>query len=238
MTHWEKPHRNAADVLAVDVLDAFAGGGMVRVLERRSDAVILERLQPGTPLSALVANGEDDRATRILAHTIRQLRAERIPRGIPAAADLGAAFDRYRESGDRELPTELVHEARRQYFDLCDTQQAVRLLHGDLHHDNVLFDERRGWIAIDPHGVAGEVEYELAAALRNPVEQPGMLTEAGVFERRVDVFVGELAVDADRVRRWAFAAAVLAAIWTIEDGVDPALRQRWIAFAGMIQPRA
>src|SRR6266567_6137524 len=34
------------------------------------------------------------------------------------------------------------------------------LVHGDLHHDNVLSSARAGWLAIDPKGVAAEPAYE------------------------------------------------------------------------------
>jgi hypothetical protein len=43
------------------------------------------------------------------------------------------------------------------------------LLHGDLHHWNILSSEREGWLAIDPKGLAGEAECETGAFLRNPL---------------------------------------------------------------------
>ena len=227
-------HRNAGDRLAADVLEAFGGRGVVRVLERQAEAVLLERLEPGTPLSALVVNGEDDEATRILARTILQMRADSVPDGVPAAADLGVSFARYLEAGDRRLPAPLVRAAGRVYSDLCASQSRVRLLHGDLHHDNVLFDARRGWVAIDPKGVVAEVEYEIGAALRNPVDRPDLFGNPRVFGRRVDCFARELTANRERIKRWAFSTAVLAAIWTIEDRDDQGLRAHWIAFAESI----
>jgi streptomycin 6-kinase len=231
-----KPHRHAQDVLSAEVLAAFDGRGTVRILERRPDAVVLERLEPGTPLAVLAGNGEDDEATRILARTIRQMRADTIPPGVPTAADLGASFARYLKDRTSEVPAPLVQTAMHVYFDLCASQTNVRLLHGDLHHDNVLFDARREWIAIDPKGVIGELEYELAAGLRNPIDRPDVFGDPRGFDRRVNRFARDLPVDAGRVKRWAFATAVLAAIWTVEDADDPALRQHWIAFAQSIQP--
>jgi streptomycin 6-kinase len=58
---------------------------------------------------------------------------------------------------------------------LCSSQRYRRLLHGDLHHGNVLHDSERGWVAIDPKGVLGEPEYEIGVALRNPIEIRGSL---------------------------------------------------------------
>ena len=43
----------------------------------------------------------------------------------------------------------------------------VTVLHGDLHHDNVLHGSR-GWLAIDPKGLIGERTYEVANLLGNP----------------------------------------------------------------------
>ena len=234
---YRKPYRDGADRLAADVLEVFAGNGTVRIIERLADAVLLERLDPGTPLSTLVANGQDDEATRILVRTIQQMRADSIPAGVPAAADLGVSFASYLESGDRRLPPSVVRDANRIYGELCASQTDVRLLHGDLHHDNVLFDARRGWVAIDPKGVIGEVEYEVAAALRNPIAQPAVFAEARVFARRLDVLADELRLDAERVKRWAFATAVLAAIWIVEDDDDLAVGEQWIALADTLAPR-
>jgi streptomycin 6-kinase len=49
-----------------------------------------------------------------------------------------------------------------------------------LHHYNVLFDiESAVWVAIDPKGVVGELEYEVGAIIRNPVENPGLYVSSG-----------------------------------------------------------
>jgi streptomycin 6-kinase len=82
----------------------------------------------------------------------------------------------------------------------------------------VLRDEHRGWIAIDPKGVIGELEYEIGAALRNPAERPDLLASPEVIERRLGVFYDALGIDVDRARAWAFAQGVLSAIWSVEDG--------------------
>jgi streptomycin 6-kinase len=39
---------------------------------------------------------------------------------------------------------------------LGESQRSTRLLHGDLHRHNVLSDDARGSVAIDPKGVVGE----------------------------------------------------------------------------------
>lgn len=92
------------------------------------------------------------------------------------------------------------------------------LLHGDLQHYNVLFDNARGWVAIDPKGVVGELEYEIGAILRNPVEQPEIFADPSVIKGRLETLTSHLHLDYSRALRWSFAQAVLSAIWSVEDG--------------------
>ena len=85
---------------------------------------------------------------------------------------------RYAAAGDERIPRALLDPAQRIYADLVRRSAMPALLHGDLHHYNVLSDRARGWCAIDPKGVVGELEYELGAALRNPIDRPGLVREA------------------------------------------------------------
>jgi streptomycin 6-kinase len=201
------------------VLEAFDGNGVVRVLDQIDGALLLERLSPGTPLTSLVVRGDDHRATGILADVIARMSPRQPPDGTPTAEDWGEGFTRHAASGDASIPRTLLLEAGRLYAWLCRSQSRVRLLHGDLHHGNVLHDSGRGWVAIDPKGVVGELEYETGAALRNPQGHPGLFTDPTVITRRVDQLAQALELDAGRILGWAFAQAVLSAIWTVEDGL-------------------
>ena len=55
------------------VLRAFAGEGAVTVYESETDAVLLERLEPGEQLVNLVKRGDDEEATKILAQVIGKI---------------------------------------------------------------------------------------------------------------------------------------------------------------------
>ena len=201
-----------------EVLKAFAGDGAVRVYESETGAVLLERLEPGEELVNLVKRGEDEEATKILAQVMKKLAHHQAPAECPTVADWGRGFDRYLTSGDRQLPLELVHEAHGLYQDLTATQGTTMLLHGDLQHYNVLFDNERGWVAIDPKGVVGEWEYEVAALLRNPVEQPELFANVTTINRRLEILTTLLPLNYSRALRWSYAQSILSAIWDIEDG--------------------
>lgn len=200
------------------VLAAFDGRGTVRVLDYVEGALLLERLDPGNLLSGIVLEGRDDEATAIIADVISRMSPTTAPTGTPTAIELAESFSRYRASGDSQIPVELSSSAERVYRELCETETSPRLLHGDLQHYNVLFDSSRGWLAIDPKGIVGEIEYELGASLRNPYEMPDVLCNPEVIRRRVDQYAKLPGLDATRILRWAFAQAVLSAIWGFEDG--------------------
>jgi len=140
-----------------EVLKAYDGDGAVRVHESETGAVLLERLEPGEQLVDVVKRGDDDEATKILAEVIAKLANHEAPAVCPTVADWERGFDRYLLSSDEQIPREIVEYAREIYNNLASSQHKTMLLHGDLQHYNVLFDNQRGWTAIDPKGVAGEL---------------------------------------------------------------------------------
>jgi streptomycin 6-kinase len=102
---------------------------------------------------------------------------------------------------------------------LNDSAAEPVLLHGDLHHENILAARREPWLSIDPKGVVGEPAYEVGALLRNPNRRilawPNL---ARVMERRIRQLSDELGFE--RVRGWGMSQAILAAVWSCEDGAD------------------
>ncbi|OFW18755.1 MAG: hypothetical protein A3G21_12445 [Acidobacteria bacterium RIFCSPLOWO2_12_FULL_66_21] len=201
-----------------EILQAFQGHGVVRIYEFVAGGMLLERAMPGESLVPLATSGRDAEATAILAKVIKQMSPTSASSQCPTVHDWAKAFTGYLQSGDEQISRDLVQDAHGAYMELENSQREVRLLHGDLHHYNVLRDARRGWLAIDPKGVVAEVEYECGAVLRNPVEDPDLFTSLGVVENRVEILARTLGASAHRILRWAYTQAVLSAIWDIEDG--------------------
>ena len=218
------------------VLDAFEGEGVVRVFEHVPGALLLERLCPGTRLVDLVLRGDDDDATSVLAAIIGKISPHRTIANVPTVEDWGKGLDRYAESNQTHIPRPLLLEAQRLHSELCASQSQSRLLHGDLHHDNVLFDADRGWLAIDPKGVIGELDYEVGATLRNPTERPELFTDPATIEKRVQCFARTLTLNPGRILAWAFVQAVLSAVWLVEDGFPVDSGHQTIALANAIRP--
>jgi streptomycin 6-kinase len=217
-----------------EILHAYDGAGMVRVYESEAGAVLLERLDPGNELVELVREGKDERATEILANVLQQLANHSAPHGCPTVFDWARGFDRYLNTGDQQVPAVLVHQAQESYRSLASSSLRTMLLHGDLHHYNVLFDTKRGWVAIDPKGVVGELEYEVGAILRNPWEQPCFFSRV-VLERRLQILSDALQLNYLRALQWSFAQAVLSAIWDVEDGKRVAANHPGLTLARTIE---
>ena len=203
-------------------LDHYGGRGAVRLIARKDGAMLMERAWPGRPLSGLALSGRDDEATGIVAGLIAELHRRPAPAGLRTIEDWGRGFGRIRPSAlAAGADAALIDRAEAIFAELCASQNASVLLHGDLHHDNILEDARRGWLAIDPKGVVGEAVSETGAMLHNPGSDPEVFATARVIERRTAILSERLGFERRRILGWCFCQAVLSALWSIEDGEDP-----------------
>ena len=205
----------------LEALRVFDGRGSVRLLEGDAErgVMLLERAVPGMPASGL---DDDAKATSALTSVMRGLRRD-VPADhpFPTVADWAEGLAKLRREfggGTGPFPPEIVEAAERTFDDLLASSPAPRLLHGDLHHDNVLAAGRRPWLSVDPKGIVGDPAYETAAMLRNPVGWlPQQDDPARILRRRIDRLAEELGFDRARIAGWGFAQTVLAAWWTWED---------------------
>lgn len=208
----------------IEALRLYEGYGVARLLEGDSisGALLLERLRPGT---TLVSMDDDEQATVIAASVMRQLWRPVSPdhpfptveRWTQALRDIRNMFD----GGTGPLPERLVDTAQQLLNDLLAAPTGEVLLHGDLHHDNILRAERQPWLAIDPKGVVGEPEYEVGALLHNPLPKLLQMPHPGrALARRIDILAEHLDLDRQRLVAWGVVNAVLSACWSAEDGGD------------------
>jgi streptomycin 6-kinase len=103
----------------------------------------------------------------------------------------------------------------------------VGVLHGDLHHGNVLDFGPRGWLAIDPKGLIGDRGYDHANMLCNP--DADTATAPGVMARRVGVVSEAARIAPVRLLSWFLAYLGLSAAWSLGDGPGDARRTLEIA---------
>ena len=206
------------ELLASPAYDHFSGHGAVTLVARAGPALLLERVLPGEALTTMVVAGDDDGATAVLCDVMRALHRDAPPPAeVATVEDWGADLSQDHPA-DGPLSLALVSRAAAVFDELCRSQGPRVCLHGDLHHDNVLFDAARGWLAIDPKGVVGERAYECGAFLRNPTDDAARFADPTIIDRRVRIVCERLDLDRARVIGWCFAQAVLSAVWALQDG--------------------
>jgi streptomycin 6-kinase len=196
----------------IEALRLFDGSGIARLLEADfgRGALLLERLEPGETLVAR-SHQDDDAATAIGASLMRRLWVP-APQAHPFR-DMQSWFrDLWRaERGELDtgaFPPGLIDRAAAMTRELIASTERPVLLHGDLHHYNILSAQRAPWLAIDPKGHVGDPCYEVYAFLVNPED-----VLVSDFSRRLDIFAAELGLGRARIKHWCYARTVLNGCW-------------------------
>ena len=191
------------------------GRGAAPVLAQEGDALLMERAGAPLSLQAMATGGDDDEATRILCRVAARLHSAP---GLPPCEiiSLEEWFAPLTQHSGRGEPALDASAAAARALLLDQTEVAV--LHGDLHHGNVLDFGELGWLAIDPKGLVGERTFDLVNMLRNPT--PELALAPGRLAREASIVAGEAKVDRTRLLQWLLAFSGLSAAWAAEDGED------------------
>lgn len=200
------PHRDLAT--EIEALGYYQGRGIVQAMraDPQRHAILLGRIRPGTILHDLKDNHEE---TRIAAGVFKRLRtAVPAQHSLPNMMDkVGAKLTRYRPLLDEhpDFPAEWIDIAEEALRVCRQSGERDVLLHGDLHHKNILHDDKRGWITIDPKGCIGHPGLEVGRFSFNFL--PGPIEDAEPHIRdRIAILTEEL--EDDRVRERAMVDIV------------------------------
>lgn len=200
-------------------LKTWAGDGAVLLLDEYetgdTSVLLLERLEAERSLMT----ADEDEAIVVIKGLLTRLNAHQAEPRIQKLDDVVAKMLAYVP----EAVTKLA-DAREQLL-LIRWADAVndlgpagdRLLHWDLHYENVLAGDREPWLAIDPKPLAGHPGFELLPALHNRWEEAvaGGLTK--IVRRRFDQL--SEGMDRDLAVAWTLARVLQNSLWTVEDGL-------------------
>nr|WP_229819206.1 aminoglycoside phosphotransferase family protein [Streptomyces lateritius] len=214
-------------------LRAWDGRGAVRLLDEdpETGTLLLERLDETRHLSAL---GDPREATRIMAELLARLVAVPAPEGLRGLGDIAARML-------EDVPGAAVRLGARDAAVLRDCAAAVRevvgepgdrLLHWDLHVDNVLAAEREPWLAIDPKPLAGDPGFDLLPALTSDSAR-----EPAETLWRFDLMTEVLGLDRGRAVAWTLGRVLQNGLWDVEDGED-ALDEEQVSIARTLLARS
>lgn len=197
------------------------GRGAAAVLEHDRDALLLERAVSGRTLADLVYAGLDDEATRNLCETAGLLHSASLLQQEKMRS-LRSWFAELLEPPPNSA--EWLKDCAGQAHRLLSDPQEQFVLHGDLHHGNVLDFGTRGWRAIDPKGLYGERAADFAALFLNPdladSQRPYAISPQR-FGHRIRIVSSHAGIEPVRLLRWIHAWSGLSAVWFIKDGIAP-----------------
>ena len=192
------------------------GDGAARVLARHSDAILLERAEGDRSLVEFARNGSDDEASRMICAVIARLHAPKAnpPDGL---SPLARWFRELEPAAARHGG--ILAKAAAAARDLLAAPQSAAVLHGDIHHGNILDFGARGWLAIDPKGLLGERGFDYANIFCNPDHQ--VATATGRLARQATIVAEASGLERARLLRWVLAYAGLSAAWLLNGGEPP-----------------
>lgn len=205
----------------LETLPLFNSKGMVKQFkqDKNQAVMLLESIKPGISVATL----DDDKATETMAKVMQNfwVAAPNPDSHIVKVFEWSKGFQKLRgkyAGSTGPLPKNLVSQAEEVYLELSRSNDPQFLLHGDLHHDNVISATREHWLAIDPKGLIGPKERETAPMLMNP--KGFILKNADsktLLKRRVAILSDVLGLEKEKITAWGFAQTVLSIIWTLED---------------------
>lgn len=196
-------------------LRVWDGGGAVRLLDHdvTTGTLLLERLDAGRTLTHVPDARE---GVLVIARLLARLTSVPAPEGMRRLGDIAAdllertppVLARIADPADRRLIADCAAAVREVMGEPGD-----RMLHWDLHFDNVLASDREPWLAIDPKPLAGDPGFDLWPALDNRFEPAEVLW-------RFDAMTEVLRLDRNRAAAWTLGRLLQNAVWDVEEGRD------------------
>jgi streptomycin 6-kinase len=203
------------------LMEWWAGDGAANVLARDDGALLLERAEGTQSLTSLSHDGRDEEACMIICEAAARLHAPRqapLPPLMPLDKWFAALGPAARTQGGFFERSAAIAKA------LLAAPHEASVLHGDIHHGNILDFGLRGWLAIDPKALIGERGFDFANLFCNPdmaISDPTVASRPEVFARRLESVSRQAKIDRARLLRWIIAYTGLSAAWLIADGIEP-----------------
>jgi streptomycin 6-kinase len=194
-------------------LNYFSNFGAIKILAATNNAILME--QAGSSLKSYFPQKDQD-AVIICCDIIKKLHTSQITNDVfPNIKDWLSILNK-----DYNMPINYLSKARTLRDRLLSITNENILLHGDLHHENILY-HNNNWVFIDPKGVIGNIYFEATTFIYNPITE---LTNSNNCEEimlnRIKLCTKLLNLDKQKLIEWCFLKLVLCWVWNIEDGVN------------------
>jgi streptomycin 6-kinase len=174
-------------------------------------AILMEAIDPGTTFRAEPVAVRQQEIPRLFST---------VPMPCPDGVEMPAWHQWFVDSqefysGGDATVLRLLAQAREHLDDIWRRYDTGYLLHGDLHHENMLKTRDASWMVIDPKGVTGPRVMEYGRFMHNflPDEGQGQQQVEEIVRNRADQLAEEFA--AEELLAVGFIDLVLSCLWTI-----------------------
>ncbi|WP_052700871.1 aminoglycoside phosphotransferase family protein [Loktanella sp. S4079] len=218
----------------VTYIESRQGVGAARIYGITDGAILMEWL-PGLSVAQITEQGDDDRASQIIADTFNELHSVETHCDLPLLLDRLDALMHYQppmgwSAGSRASIRKSQEIAQQR----INAMPAQRPLHGDLHHANI-HDSARGFVAFDAKGLLGDPAYDLANAFRNPLEMPDLVCAPDRIMRMAQIFARTTGIPASTILDWAIIHSALTIAWENPEKPDMTLLDKLIEVRSAIR---
>lgn len=199
----------------------FAGSGVIQVrdYDKEHGALLLQQAIPGNTLKSIYPDK--------LIYVMNAF-ASIIHKIADVAAPVDYKFKHVREwlsaidnAKTDAIPQRYLDKAKIIKEYLLQTHGREILLHGDLHLENIL-NNGSEWLAIDPQGIIGEIEFEVAAFdLIGKEEIERYKSISNIIYERIDLLSEMVGIQSSRLTGWIYLRIIMSALWFIEDNGNP-----------------
>ena len=190
---------------------------VVKVIACSPGMLILSQALPGNTLKSYFPNKEL-LSIKIVCDKLKKLHLAKIPthNSFYSLEQVLNILD----APNIDIPELYLRKARQFRDDLLKTTERNVLLHGDLHHDNLL-QNGDGWQIIDPKGFIGDPVFDAVAFIKNPIPELTQQESAvNIIKNRIKLFADIMGWPEQRILKWIIVGVILSWIWQLEDNLN------------------
>jgi streptomycin 6-kinase len=202
---------------SISVLSAWNGNGAVKIVDHVEKALLMEKLEEPN-LYSFSSLKQEDQASDIfcgIVEKIHRVDIALLPEPVKSVNEIIKPLLQF-DVTDQLQP--MFDKAKRIAEELIRPSGEMVILHGDLHHENVLKRSDGKYVCFDPKGYVGDPAYEIATILKNPWHYPEISESEEMCLERAEYFAKALGFDLGRVLKFAFVHMGLSVMWSYSGG--------------------
>lgn len=199
----------------------------IHVIDKKNGYIIMENIVPGTKLNSLKTLRERLKVFEEIYNKI-DCKKEFLS-NLPRYKSI--LYKKFNSIKEKELERYIII-AKRLYNEIEMLNLPKYILHGDLHHWNIIKSEKK-WIFIDPVGFLGEKIFDLPVFLQNEFWKYGENEEN--IKGTIEYTSKQLNIEKNIIYKSLYINLTLTVMWNIEDNDSKTLIKRNINILNILE---